>query len=153
MSEPVTRATVEAFYKAYAECDGGRVGRFLDDDIELTISGPIDVLPFCGTRRGKAAVLDLIGRKMPQVFGVSSLLPEAQLIDGDRVATLMRLAARRADGRMVSYRLAHFIRFRDGKIVELVSLIDSFNAVEQVLGHPLDVREAQPAESEHLVTV
>jgi ketosteroid isomerase-like protein len=153
MSKPVTRATVEAFYKAYAECDGGRIDQYLDDDVELTISGPIDVLPFCGTRRGKAAVLDLIERKMPQVFRVSSLLPEAQLIDGDRVATLMRLAAKRSDGRIVSYRLAHFIRFRDGRIVELVSLIDSFNAVEQVLGHPLDVHEAHAAESDDLIAV
>ena len=41
------------------------------------------------------------------------------------------------DGRVISYRLAHFIAFRDGKVVENLSLIDSFDAVEQVLGHPL----------------
>ena len=41
------------------------------------------------------------------------------LIDGDRVATLNRLSARRkGDGRIISYRLAHFMRFRDGKVVE-----------------------------------
>ena len=38
---------------------------------------------------------------------------------------------------MISYRLAHFLRFRDGKIVENLSLLDSFDAVEQVLGMPL----------------
>ena len=42
-------------------------------------------------------------------------------------------------GQKISYRLAHFMRFRNGKVVENISLIDSFDAVEQVLGHPLNV--------------
>lgn len=64
------------------------------------------------------------------------------LIDGDRVATLNRLwAKRKIDGRMISYRLAHFMRFRDGKIVQNLSLLDSFDAVEQVLGHSLTAHE------------
>ena len=45
------------------------------------------------------------------------------------------------------------LSFRDGKVVELVSLIDSFNAVEQVLGHPLAVNDAQAAESDDLIAV
>jgi hypothetical protein len=48
---------------------------------------------------------------------------------------------RRDDGRIISYRLAHFLRFRDGKMIENVSLIDSFDAAEQILGHPLDVHD------------
>ncbi len=64
------------------------------------------------------------------------------LIDGDRVATLNRLwADTSADGRIISYRLAHFLRFRDGKVAENLSLLDSFDAVEQVLGHPLTAHE------------
>ena len=66
------------------------------------------------------------------------------LVDGDRVATLNRLVARRrTDGRVISYRLAHFMRFRDGKVIENLSLIDSFDAVEQVLGHPLAVHDGR----------
>ena len=59
MTAAVPRALVEAFYKAYAARDAAKVAEFLDDDVEWTISGPVDVLPFCGTRHGKAAVLDL----------------------------------------------------------------------------------------------
>jgi hypothetical protein len=29
------------------------------------------------------------------------------------------------------------MRFRDGKVVTNLSLIDSFDAIEQVIGHPL----------------
>jgi ketosteroid isomerase-like protein len=134
------------FYKAYAARDANKIGEFLDDDVEWTISGPVDVLPFCGTRHGKAAVLDLIDRLVPEVFRVFSFVPDAMLVDGDQVATLNRLSARRSgDGRVISYRLAHFMRFRDGKVVENVSLIDSFDAVEQVLGHSIDLHDGRAA--------
>jgi ketosteroid isomerase-like protein len=153
MTNPVPRAVVEAFYRAYAERNAAKVAEFLDDDVEWTISGPVDVLPFCGTRHGKAAVLDLIERLVPEVFRVYSFVPDAMLVDGDRVATLNRLSARSSDGRVISYRLAHFLRFRDGKVVENISLIDSFDAVEQVLGHPLALHDGQMADVGDLVAV
>jgi ketosteroid isomerase-like protein len=64
------------------------------------------------------------------------------LVDGDRVARLNRVRAiRRKDNRVISYRLAQFIRFHGDKVVEYISIIDSFDAVEQVLGHALDVHD------------
>lgn len=154
MPEAIQRSVVEAFYKVYAVRDAAEVAPFLDDDVEWTISGPVDLLPFCGTRRGKAAVVDLIDRVVPGVLRVFSFVTDALLIDGDRVATLNRLAARRAeDGRVISYRVAHFMRFRDGKLAENLSFIDSFDAVEQVLGHSLAPHEALPVEAGDLVAV
>jgi hypothetical protein len=43
----------------------------------------------------------------------------------------------RATGRSVLGMLAHFIRFRDGKIVELREFADSLHAAEQALGREL----------------
>jgi ketosteroid isomerase-like protein len=136
------REVAEAFYRAYIARDSAGVAAFLADDVEWTISGPVDLLPFCGTRRGKAAVVDFVDNAVPAVFPVLSFALDQMVVDGDKVASLNRLCARSADGRTISYRLAHFLRFRDGKIVENVSLIDSFDAVEQVLGHPLAVHDA-----------
>jgi hypothetical protein len=87
MTGAVPRSVVEAYDKADAEAG------FLDDDVQGTIGGPVDLPPFCGTRRGKAAVLDLIQRRVPEVFTIFSLAPEAMPIDGGRVATLNRLTA------------------------------------------------------------
>lgn len=143
MTNAVPRSVVKAFYEAYASRDAKRVAEFLDDDVEWTISGPVDVLPFCGTRHGKAAVLDLIERLVPETFRVVSFVPTSMVVDGDRVATLNRLSATHTgDGRVISYRLAHFIRFRAGKVISNLSLIDSFDAAEQVLGHPLAATRA-----------
>lgn len=147
MSYSVPRSVVESFYEAYAAHDARKVAPYLHDDVEWAINGPVDVLSFCGARHGKAAVLDMIERVVPQVFDIFRFAPEAILIDGDRVATLNRLSARRrGDGRVICYRLAHFMRFRDGKVIENLSLIDSFDAVEQVLGHPLPVHAEQGAD-------
>jgi ketosteroid isomerase-like protein len=154
MAYAVPRAVVDAFYKAYAARDAEKIAEFLDDDVEWTISGPVDYLPFCGTHFGKSAVLDLIKRLVPQVLRVFSFVPDAILVDGDQVAMLNRQSARRTeDGRVISYRVANFMRFRDGKVVENLSLLDSFDAVEQVLGHPLAQDEGHPADERDLIAV
>ena len=147
MANSVTRALVDAFYEAYASHDTARLAAFLHDDVRWQITGPVDVLPFCGLRRGKAAVIDLADRVVPSVYRVVSFQQDSVLVDGDRVATLNRMSGRRcADGRSISYRLAHFIRFSDGKVIENISLLDSFDAAEQMLGHPLEVDNAAPAD-------
>ena len=143
MTEAVKRSVVEAFYEVYAARNVEKIAGFLADDVEWTISGPVDLLPFCGTFRGKTDVLDLIKRQVPDVMRVFSFVPDSILVDGDRVAMLSRQSAKRTvDGRVISYRVANFMRFRDGKVVENLSLLDSFDAVEQVLGHPLAVHES-----------
>jgi ketosteroid isomerase-like protein len=149
----VSRAVVEAFYAAYSRRDASRLAAFLDDAVEWTISGPVDLLPFCGTRRGKAAVLKWIGQRASYVFDGFEFVPSTVLVDGEQVARLSRMrGTRRDDGRPISFRLAQFIRFRNGKVIEYISIIDSFDAVEQMLGHPLDVHDDLKA-TDQLVAV
>ena len=154
MAYEVPRSVVEAFYKVYAVRDVDKIADFLDDDVEWTISGPVDVLSYCGTHRGKANVIDLIKRRIPLIMRTYSFVPEAILIEGDQLAMLNRQSARRtADGRAVSYRVANFMRFRGGKVVENISLIDTCDAVEQLLGCQLAVGEAARTDVGGLVAV
>ncbi len=53
MAYKVPRSLVEDFYAVYATRDADKIAHWLHDDIEWTISGPIDYLAFCGTHRGK----------------------------------------------------------------------------------------------------
>ena len=154
MANPVPRAVVEAFYRALAVRDMAALASFLDDDVTWTISGPVDILPFCGQRSGKAIVMKLLERDIPTLLTGRRFVPIAMLVDGDRAAVYGKLTAVLRDGgRSISYRIAQFIQFRDEKVVEYSSIIDSFDAVEQVLGHPLDVREGQSANGGDLVAV
>jgi len=153
MSHDVPRPVVEAFYKIYAARDVAAIADYLHDDIAWTISGPVDLLPFCGIHRGKPAVLDLIGRQVPAVLRTFSFVPDTILVQGDQAAMLSRQSARHSgDGRTISYRVANFMRFRDGKVLENLTLMDSFDAVEQVLGQPL-AAGATPARNGGLVAV
>ena len=154
MGYVVPRAVAEAFYRAYAARNVEMIAEFLDEDVVWTISGPVNILPFCGTHHGKADVIDLIARRMPAVRRVFSFVAESFVVDGDQLAILSRMSARRtADGRVISYRVANFMRFHDGKVVENLSLIDSFDAVEQVLGHPLAVHDGIPPLEGNLIAV
>lgn len=145
MAYSVPRAVVDAFYQAYAARDVEKIAPLLHSNIEWTVSGPMDVLPFCGTFRGKAAVLDLIGNRVPKVLRVFSFVAESMLVEGDRLAMLHRQSGRRsADGRVISYRVGNFIRFLDDKVIANLSLMDSFDAVEQVLGRPLATNGKSP---------
>src|ERR1044071_3179551 len=68
MTDAVSRSVVERFCKAYAVRDADKVAEFFDDNIEWTISGPVEYLNFCGTHRGKENVIDLIRRRIPDVI-------------------------------------------------------------------------------------
>ena len=144
MTKAVSRSLVMEFYAAMSSLECERIAPFLDDDVEWTISGPVDLLCFCGIHRGKAAVMDLFGRQVPSVYQSKRFVPEMILADGDQAAILSRLSAtKHGSDRVVSYRVAQFVRFRDGKVIENCSVIDSFDAVEQVLGHPIEVNDGR----------
>ncbi len=151
---PISRAFVDDFFKVYSARDPDRLGAFIHDDVVWTVSGPVDVISYCGTHRGKAAVLDLILRLIPSVFSHTQHFQESLLLDGDRVAMLNRRSAcRSGDGRIISYRVANFMRFEDGKVIENQSLLDSFDAVEQVLGHRLTAYDPPSSRTSDLVAL
>ena len=153
-SRAVSRDIVDAFNDAYARRDVAALAPLLDDNARWLINGPVDLLPFCGERRGKQAVLDMVGRVVPAHFTITSFVPETVLIDGNRASTLSRLTGERTeDGRTISYRVAQFIRFCDHKVVEYCSVIDSFDAAEQVLGHQIAPVRGRRSESDRVVAV
>ena len=138
MSASVSRTTVEAFLQAYASGSPGRIARFIAADVEWIIIGPVDLIPFCGQRKGKAAVMALFEREIPGLLQVVAVETDMVLVDGNCAAAHGRTTAlQESTGRTISYRCAQFMRFHDGKVIEYRSIIDSFDAAEQVLGQPL----------------
>jgi hypothetical protein len=110
-----------------------------------------DILPFCGQRIGKGLVMKLLGHDSPTLL--SRRHAKTMLVDGDRAAVLGQLTAtKRASGQAISYRIAQFIQFRDEKVVDFVSIIDSFDAVQQLLDYNLDADDGYRVEG-NVVTV
>ena len=140
MAQTLTREFVEEFYRARLSRDPGRIEPFLDDNVDWLITGPVELLHFCGQRHGKAQVLDTLVRVMPSIMRVSKVELESLLIDRERAATFNRLTGVLCGtGRIISYHQAQFLLFRHRKIVEYRAIIDSFDAAEQVIGHPIEL--------------
>ena len=57
-----------ALHRALNDRQPEDLATLLDEDVEWTIYGPIDMFPFLGGRRGKAAVLELSDR-LPIISG------------------------------------------------------------------------------------
>jgi ketosteroid isomerase-like protein len=143
MTQAIAHSLVDRFYKVYAVRDIDKVAEFLDDDVEWAISGPVEYLRFCGTHRGKDNVIDMLRNQIPAVLRTFSFVPESILVDGNQLAMLHRQSLRRTvDNRVINFRVANFIRFRNDKVVQNLSLLDSFDAVEQVMGHRIEFSAA-----------
>jgi ketosteroid isomerase-like protein len=136
---PVLHQRVRDFYEARMSRDPDVIAPFLHDDVEWAVAGPVDLIPFCGQYHGKAAVMDAMVRVAPSVFKVTKLNVDELLVDGDRAAAFNRLAAiQSGTGRTITYQRAEFFLFSDNKILVYRSVLDSFDAAEQMLGHAIN---------------
>src|SRR5687768_15119683 len=143
MTQILTREHVENFRRARRSRDPQQIEPFLDDHVDWLLTGPVELLHFCGQRRGKAEVLNCLTRQHPAVLDTFKVELATLLIDRDRAASLSRLTGiQRSTGRTICYNQAQFLRFRDGKIVEYRGIIDSFDAAEQIIGHSLALADA-----------
>ena len=61
-----------------------RIAARVADDVEWHIAGPVEIFPFCGLRRGRAAVIDYFARLVPRMFSIRSFELEDVVVDGNR---------------------------------------------------------------------
>jgi ketosteroid isomerase-like protein len=128
------------FYRAYITRDAALLEAIVDDEIDWFLAGPSDQIDFFGYRRGQAAVIEVVTRIMPCYLRLIDFEIEHLLVQGDRAALYGHLRARQRDtGRSIRYRGSHFLRVRNGRLVSFRGVADTFDAAEQLVGHPIDV--------------
>ena len=109
----------------------------IDDEVEWSIYGPIDMFPFLGSRRGKAAVIEVV-RQIAENVRVHRFDRETIMLGVDSAASMIRYSLTALDSnKPISLRVAHFAQFRDGRLSSLRVLLDTFDLVEQALGRPI----------------
>jgi ketosteroid isomerase-like protein len=109
----------------------------IDDDIDWAIYGPIDMFPFLGARRGKAAVLDVI-KRIADTVQVRRFDRETVMLGVESAASMMRFSLTALDSnKPISLRLALFAQFKAGRLLSIRVLVDTFDLVEQALGRPI----------------
>jgi ketosteroid isomerase-like protein len=126
-----------AFFRAINERRIDDIAELIDDEVEWAIYGPIDMFPFLGARRGKAAVLEVI-RQIAENFRVHRFDRETVMLGVDTAASMLRFTFTSLDSsKPVVLRLAHFAQFKAGRLSRIRVLLDTFDLVEQALGRPI----------------
>ena len=128
-----------ALHKAINDRQHEELENLIDDDVDWAIYGPIDMFPFFGARRGKAAVLEVIKRISDNVR-VHRFDRESIILGVDTASSMMRYSLTALDSnKPISLRLAQFAQFKAGRLSSIRVLIDTFDLVEQALGHPINL--------------
>ena len=126
-----------AIHRAINERQREDLEALIDDDVDWAIYGPIDMFPFLGARRGKAAVIEVI-KQIADNVKVHRFDRESIMLGVDSAASMMRYSLTALDSsRPISLRLAHFAQFRADRLLNIRVLLDTFDLVEQALGHPI----------------
>ena len=75
-------------------------------------------------------------------FEALSFLPIWMVTERDTAGVILSVhATQKATGRIVRFFAAHFLRFRDDRILEYRAIMDSLQAVQQVLGREFDLNK------------
>jgi ketosteroid isomerase-like protein len=138
------REFIDHWYDANRRQDLAFFDRLIADDIECTMHGPPQAFPIPNSLYGKRALFDAL-RKVNEALCVLRNVQREVIIDGDRAAVITdRTVLQRATGRTMVYRVASFLRFRNGKLVSYQAFYDSFDMLEQVIGRVLEVPDTYP---------
>jgi ketosteroid isomerase-like protein len=126
-----------AIHRAINERQLDDLAALLDDDVDWAIYGPIDMFPFLGQRRGKDAVIEVV-RQIAENFRVHRFDRETIMLGVDSAASMLRYSLTSLEtNKPISLRVAHFAQFKAGRLSSIRVLLDTFDLVEQALGHPI----------------
>jgi ketosteroid isomerase-like protein len=136
----LTELLRKRLYELYAAYAAGRIDEVLrdyDDNVTMTSYAPVDIFPYLGRKQGKTAVAATM-HAAHAAFEYLSYQPVFMVTEQEDAAVIVLARLRqRATGRIIQLFIADFIRFDKGRIVELRQFMDSFDAVQQVLGREI----------------
>lgn len=139
MANEALRSRIQSLCAAYAQGKLDFVINFIDDDIDFISYAPVRVFPCLGRRRGRSAVAESIAIVHAH-YEIRDYRPVLMVVEADEAAVIiMARGMQRSTSRIIQLMFAQFLRFRNGRIVELREFMDSFDAVEQVFGREIDI--------------
>lgn len=128
-----------ALHRALNEGRHQDLSDMIDEEIDWAMYGPIEMFPFFGCRHGKAAVLEVC-RQIADNVRIHRFDREAIMLGVDTSASMIRYSLTALDtNKPISLRMAQFAQFRHGKLVNMRILVDTFDLVEQAIGHPISL--------------
>ena len=139
MLDQTLRTRLYELYAAYAE---GRIDDALTsfgDEVTMISYAPVDVFPYLGRKQGKAAIAATM-RSAHSEFEYLGYTPVFMVTEKETAAAIVLARLRqRTTGRIIQLFVADFFRLENDRIVELREFMDSFDAVQQVLGREIEL--------------
>lgn len=125
-----------ALHRAINERQFDEIEPLIDEDVEWTIHGPVDLFPCFGARRGREAVLEVI-RQIAERVRVHRFDREQIMLGVEAASSMLRYSLTvLATNKPARVRLAHFAQFREGRLSSIRILIDSLELAEQTIFPP-----------------
>lgn len=126
------RRVIELFDAFYAG-DIERALALCSDDVDFFSNAPIDILPHLGHHRGKDDIRQMWKTVHERYASMRNEMPFI-VAEDDRVAVHLRaFFVKRLNERTVQFDVAVFLTLRDGKIVRIREIIDTFDLIQQVV--------------------
>jgi ketosteroid isomerase-like protein len=126
-----------ALHRAINDREFAELESLIDEDVDWTLYGPIDMFPFLGARRGRTAVMEVI-RQLADNVRVHRFERETVLLGENTAASMLRYSLTSIESnKPIVVRIAHFAQFKQGRLRSIRAVLDTFDLVEQVLGHSI----------------
>jgi ketosteroid isomerase-like protein len=132
----------ERIYEIYRTFSAGhldQVADMFDEHVDFISNAPVEVFPYLGHHVGRAQVMKAL-KAVHDEFNAIEYLPLKVVIDGQSAGVIVSIRlTQRTTGRLIRVFSAHFIQFKDSRIIEYRALLDTFEGVQQILGREFDV--------------
>jgi uncharacterized protein len=103
------------------------------DEVDFFSNAPVDILPHLGHHHGKDDVRQMWKTVHERYSGMRNEMPFI-VAEDDKVAVHLRaFFVKRLNNRTVQFDVAGFFTLRDGKIVKIREIIDTFDLIQQVV--------------------
>jgi len=132
----------ERIYEIYRTFSAGhldQVADMFDERVDFISNAPVDVFPYLGHRIGKVQVMKAL-EAVHDEFSTVEYLPLKIMIDGQSAGVIVSIRlTQRTTRRLIRVFSAHFLQFKDNRIIEYRAFLDTLEAVQQVLGREFDL--------------
>ncbi|CAN5377407.1 hypothetical protein BH10PSE10_BH10PSE10_12490 [soil metagenome] len=137
MTDQQSKQCVLTFLDAFYAGDAVRAMACCHDDLDSITHAPVEIFPHLGHKHGRAWVKEAIEiqdkRYSDRRYAIGFIAA-----DGPSVATILQATLRkRNDQRIVQVTIGAFYTLKEGLILEHRSFMDSFDLIQQLLGHDL----------------
>lgn len=132
-SEQCVRTFIESFYAG----DAVRMAECCDDAFTSLTYAPVEIFPHLGLKKGKAWIAEAIWIQQERYSDRRHTIDSIVADETKAAAFVQATLTKRSDQRVIRLNTGDFFALRDGRIAAHRSLFDSFDLVQQLLGHDL----------------